>query len=344
MQLSAKEKSDLENRARKTRNVHERLRLCVILARSEGMSPDSIAQAHRIAIASVYRYLTEYDELTKTNHDPKGGSESKLNKIQTHELLEHLQIFTYFHAKQICRYVKERYNSTYSVSGITSWLKDHGFTYKEPLKVPGKLDPQRQQDFIESYMSLKTGLGRGEKIYFLDAVHPEFQSQAVSGWIKKGEVKTLPTTNKQFRMHFVGALSLDNMEVFAREYDTIDADSVINFLKDLEKSSCAKSIHIICDNGRSNKNKKINEFLIASKIKIHYLPPYSPNLNPIERLWKVMREKKTYNKCYEKFIDFSEAIRTFFFEEIPEIKEQLGKRINDNFQKITINHINCPSR
>lgn len=71
----------------------------------------------------------------------------------------------------------------------------------------------------------------------LDAVHPEFQSQAVSGWIKKGEVKTLPTTNKQFRIHFVGALSLVNMKVFAREYDTIDADSVINFLKDLEKSS-----------------------------------------------------------------------------------------------------------
>ena len=127
MQLSPKEKSDLENRARKTRNVNERLRLCVILARSEGMCPESIAQAHRIAIASVYRYLTEYEELTKTNHEPKGGSESKLNKMQTQELLKHLQIFTYFHAKQICKYVKERYNIAYSVSGITSWLKGHGF-------------------------------------------------------------------------------------------------------------------------------------------------------------------------------------------------------------------------
>lgn len=343
MQLSPKEKLDLENRARKTRNVRERLRLCVILARSEGMSPESIAQAHRISLASVYRYLTEYDELTKTNHDPKGGTESKLNKIQTDELLEHLQMSTYFHAKQICKYVQGKYNVSYTVAGMTSWLKGHGFTYKEPLKVPGKLDPQKQQEFIELYLGLKSGLGKKDKIYFLDAVHPEFQSQAVSGWIKKGETKTLPTTNKQFRMHFVGALSLDGMEVHAREYDTIDADSVINFLKNLENSSTAESIHIICDNGRSNKNKKLNEFLPTSKIKIHYLPPYSPNLNPIERLWKVMREKKTYNKCYEKFNDFSQAIRTFFSEEIPEMKEQLGKRINDNFQKITINHINCPS-
>lgn len=343
MQLSTKEKLDLENRAKKTRNIHERLRLCVILASSEGMSPESIAQAHRIALASVYRYLKEFEKLTKTNHESKGGAESKLNNMQARELLEHLQAFTYFHAKQICKYIKDRYSITYSISGMTSWLKSHGFTYKEPLKVPGKLDPQKQQEFIDSYMSLKSGLGSNEKIYFLDAVHPEFQSQAVSGWIKKGEVKTLPTTNKQFRMHFVGALSLDGMEVVAKEYDTVDADSVISFLKDLEESSSAESIHIISDNGRSNKNKKVNEFLVQSKIKIHYLPPYSPNLNPIERLWKVMREKKTYNKCYEKFKDFSDAIRMFFFEEIPKMNKQLCKRINDNFQKITINHINCPS-
>ncbi len=128
MHLSPKEKSNLENRARNTRNIHERLRLCVILARSEGMSPKSIAQAHRIAIASVYRYLTEYEELTKTNHAPKGGSAGKLNKIRTQKLLEHLQIFTYFHAKQIYKYIKERYNIIYSVSGITPWLKDHAFT------------------------------------------------------------------------------------------------------------------------------------------------------------------------------------------------------------------------
>jgi len=53
-------------------------------------------------------------------------------------------------------------------------------------------------------------------------------------------------------------------------------------------------------------------------------------LNPIERLWKVLRERKTYNKCYEKFVDFKTAVRDFFFEDIPKIKAKLTKRINDN--------------
>lgn len=100
MNISSEAKLELERRARKTRDVHERLRLCVILARSEGMSPESIAQAHRISVQSIYRYLSEYETEQKTQHDLKGGSESKLNKLQTNELHDYLQKTTYLHAKE----------------------------------------------------------------------------------------------------------------------------------------------------------------------------------------------------------------------------------------------------
>ena len=51
---------------------------------------------------------------------------------------------------------------------------------------------------------------------------------------------------------------------------------------------------------------------MQSKIILHFLPSYSPNLNPIERLWKLLGENVLYNKCYEKFEDFREAISRFF--------------------------------
>ncbi len=63
-----------------------------------------------------------------------------------------------------------------------------------------------------------------EELYFMDAVYPKFQSKSVCGWIKKGEIKTLPTTSTQYRMHFVGAIELKKMAVFAREYETVDAN------------------------------------------------------------------------------------------------------------------------
>jgi len=341
--ISHQLKLELEKRARETKDKHEHTRLCVILAKSEGMSLELIAQAHRISVQSVYRYLAEYEAEQKTKHDQRGGSESKLSKDQTSELTGYLQQTTYLHARKICDYVRTKYNVNYTVSGMTLWLKAQGFIYKEPIKVPGKLDSLKQEAFIHAYEDLKKSLTADEELFFMDAVHPEFQSKAVCGWIKKGEIKTLPTTSAQYRMHFIGALAIEGMKVFAHECETVDADSMVTFFEALEKSSKAKTIHIICDNGRSNKNKKVEEYLQASRIKIHYLPPYSPNLNPIERLWKVLREKKTYNKCYEKFADFKSEIRRFFFEEIPKIKTELTSRITDNFQRIELNTIKFAS-
>jgi len=339
MNLSPEIKSQLERRVKQTRDVHERLRLCVILSRSEGISPELIAQTHRISVSSVYQYLLDYEKETKTQHETKGGTESKLNKERTRELLLHLQEVTYLYTKDICRHVKAKYGIEYSRSGMNAWLKEHDFMYKEPHKVPGRLDPEKQMEFIEKYEELKANLPKNEEIYFLDAVHPEFQSQAVCGWIKKGETKTLSTTNKQYRLHFVGAIALKNMKIIAREYETVNAENIIEFLKDLERNSSAPKIHVICDNGRANKNKALQEYLKTSKIEMHYLPPYSPNLNPIERLWKIMRERKTYNKWYQNFAEFGAAIRQFFFEDILKIRQILKQRINDNFQLIELNPI-----
>ena len=94
MDLSPEIKLQLERRVRQTKDKYEHTRICVILARSEGMSPESIAQAHRLSVSSVYQYLADYAKETKTQHEPRGGTESKLNKEQTKELLLHLQEIT----------------------------------------------------------------------------------------------------------------------------------------------------------------------------------------------------------------------------------------------------------
>src|SRR4029077_11447628 len=184
MNISPEIKLELERRARQTKDKHEHTRLCVILAKSEGMLVELIAQAHRISIDSVYRYLAEYETEKKTHHNPRGGSLSKLSESETRELIEHLRETTYLYAKHICDYVKAKYGVNYTISGMTFWLKTQGFVYKEPIKVPGKLDPEKQESFIQDYESLKNSLEENEELFFMDAVHPEFQSKAVCGWIK----------------------------------------------------------------------------------------------------------------------------------------------------------------
>jgi transposase len=64
------------------------------------------------------------------------------------------------------------------------------------------------------------------------------------------------------------------------------------------------------------------------------LPPYSPNLNPIERLWRVMNEEFRNNVSFTSARRFREAISKFFETTILKIAQLLRERINDNFQTI----------
>lgn len=338
--LSLSERTHLEIRLKRTKDVSEWKRTFVILEYDKGASVDELAKILRISPFTVEDYLKEYYSSNKIKNDPRGGSESKLSEQQAEQIEKHLSERTYLKVKQIVAYVKKQHGIEYSRAGMTKWLEEHDFVYKRPKKIPGKLDPEKQKAFIEEYEKLKSNLQLGEEIFFIDAVHPEHQSQAVCGWIKKGERKTLQTSGKQLRLHFAGALNLSKMKIIMNEYETVDADVMLDFFKKLEDQSSASTIYVILDNARANKNKKLEAFLKTSRIKIHYLPPYSPNLNPIERLWKVMRETKIYNHYYESSVNFFKVIRCFFAEEVSKITETLKLRINDKFQIIQPNPIN----
>lgn len=336
--LSQAQRTTLEVQLKRTRDVHERNRLCVILARDQGHSPEVIADILHLSKESVFLYLREYENEEKTQHDPKGGRQCKLSAVELEQLLTHLGNTTYTKASSICVYIQKAFGKNYSSKGLIHLLKKNGFSYKKPLKVPTRLSAEKQEAFIQAYEALKAGLPAKEEIYFMDAVHPEYQSQSAFGWIKKGVRKTLQTTARQDRLHFVGALCLNGMDIMTKEYDTVGQEEVIDFFKQLERKSTASIVHVILDNARSNRNKALESYLKESKIRLHYLPPYSPNLNPIERLWKIMRENTTYNTYYEKFDLFTESIRGFF-KNLMLLKDVLTTRINDNFQKITLDPV-----
>jgi transposase len=118
-------------------------------------------------------------------------------------------------------------------------------------------------------------------------------------------------------------LNIESLEIVTDFAKTIDAHSTLRLLRRLEKKHPkADVVHVILDNAAYNKSKWLREKLEGSKIELHYLPGYSPNLNVIERLWKFFKKKILYNKYYEKFDDFV-AARKDFFRNKKKYKEEL---------------------
>ena len=336
IQLTDKQKSELEKQHKIERDKHVSDRMKAVLLYSENWDLHKIGQVLRVHPATIRRYLEDY--LTESKLKPgNGGSNSKLSKVQTKELIVHLETQTYLRVCDICHYVREHYGVDYTVSGMTSWLKQYKFVYKKPKKVPAKVDEEKQKVFIQYYEQLKAKTPETEPILFIDSVHPTMETRASSGWIRKGQEKHIATTASRTRLNITGALHLQSMTLTHANYDTINAVSLIDFLTRLKAAyPTATKLHIILDQAGYHRSEEASNFAENNNIVFHFLPAYSPNLNSIERLWKVMNEYVRNNRFFKSAKEFREQIFGFLNDTFPQISEELKARINDNFHVIKL--------
>lgn len=329
--LTTKEREKLIARHRKERDKRVCDRIKAVLLFDDGYSYTEIARILLLDDETIRRHIDDYQLKNKLS-TANGGSDSKLSDNETRELTDHLQEITYLYVKDICHFVREQYGKEFTVSGMTKWLNAHDFCYKKPHAVPAKADREQQKKFIQYYNRLKRKADNKEPIYFADSVHPQHQTQLAYGWILKGERKEIATTAYQKRLNFIGGICLDGHRFIYRQVDKVNAVGICDFLWQLRKAHPGKyRIHVIWDNARYHRNDEVQEFAKELGIKLHYLPPYSPNLNPIERVWKLMHESVRYNKYYGKFSEFADATLGFL-KGIGRKKCILRDRITDNFQ------------
>ena len=171
---------------------------------------------------------------------------------------------------------------------------------------------------------------------FMDSCHPSMATKITHGWIKTGQSRAIGTTASRTRLNLVGAISLDNISnPVVASYTTVDGNSIIDFLHQLRKySTISGKIHLVLDGAGYHRCKKVAKEAKDLNVKLFFLPPYSPNLNPIERLWKVMNEHVRNNKFFKTTQEFRQSIYNFFGKILPEISDGLPSRINDNFQNL----------
>lgn len=333
--LSPQLRTDLLKRHKTERDGRIRDRLKVILWSDEGWTQERIAKALFINEETVREHLRIYKEEKRLTGDHK-GSDPILTHSESQELSDHLESIIYTKIKDIQSYVVTTFYKEMSYSAVYQWLQVHQFRYKKPKTVPKDVDPAQQQEFIDLYNCVMTEAALdNDPVLFGDSVHPSQQTRLAYGWIKKGQDKPIETTSARKRLNIMGALNLETMGFAWQDFETINAESAVCFLKIIERHyPDAQKIHLIWDQAGYHTAKEVQEFLQTSRIRVHYLPPRSPNLNPIERLWKVMHEYTTNNKPTETFKKFSEAIFNFMSNTIPSIVDMLVDRITDNFQII----------
>lgn len=264
---------------------------------------------------------------------------SYLSSQEQQELSFHLEQKLYLYSKDIRQYITEKYGVDYTVEGIRRLLKRLGFVYKKTKHLPGKADIEKQLAFEKSYRKLKHRKADGDEIYFMDGVHPLHNSMNANGWIKKGEERAIEANTGRQRLNINGACNAATGDVIIHQCESVNAQSTIELFEKMKVHQPNGKLYIIADNARYNRSNMVKEYLKCNKrIKLIFLPPYSPNLNLIERLWRFYKKEVLYNKYYRGFEDFKNATLEYF-EQIDQRKDQLLTLLKDRFY---FPHLNFP--
>jgi len=327
---------ELRAEHRRTREKRYADRLKAVILLGSGWSAEQVAEALLIDPDTARSYFKCYQQggTRALLSMAYCGGAGWLTEEQHIELNLHLQKTLYLRAKEVARYVEEHWGVRYSERGMSGLLKRLGYVFKKPKLVPGKADPEAQRGFLEEYKNPKENKSPEDPIYFMDATHPHHNPVLGYGWIKRGEEREIPSNTGRERLNINGAIDLERLEPVVRFDATIDAVSTIALFEQIEHlNPQAQRIYVICDNAGYYRSHAVRHFLESSKIKLIFLPTYSPNLNLIERFWKFFKKQVLYNKYYDTFSKFRKACEQFF-QSSHTYADQLRSLLTENFQII----------
>ena len=293
------------------------------------LNDDTIRGWHKLFEERGFEGLTSFD---------MGGSASFLSAAQEDALKVFVGATLPRSTRAVGAFIEQEFGLVYeSRSGLIALLHRLGLAYHKPNVIARKLDVAKQKAFIESYEKLLNSLGDNEAVLFADAVHPTHAARPVGCWAPKQDKLAIEQTSGRQRINIHGAVDLETGQTRMIEVETVDAASTITLLEAIEAFyPILALIHVFLDNARYHHAKLVQEWLSrpGCRIKLHFIPPYCPHLNPIERLWGVMHRNVTHNKTYATCAQFADATLGFLREKVPRNWADFCDSVTDNFRVI----------
>jgi transposase len=332
--LTDEEEQELLTLHRTMKDKRKAYRINAIILLNRGYSKKEVERILLIDRKSIIKYEKDYTKggIEKLLRDDFIQYSGKLTEKQKVQLVDDLRKNLFSTAKAVGGHVLKKYGVRYTNDGMVKLLHSLGFSYKKTKAVPAKADRQQQEKFVEDYSRLRSNRGENEGIFFLDATHPVYNNLPGYAWIETGKEAEVKTNSGRQRLSINGVYSPITNEVIVREDVTVTDESNIKLFKKIEKTHPELGkIYVIHDNARYNHSKRLREYLEGSRVVMMSLPSYSPNLNVIERLWKLLKKQVLYNKYYENYDDFREAVMNFLNKWVKKNKKALASLMTENF-------------
>ena len=200
--------------------------------------------------------------------------------------------------------------------------------------IPAKADPERQAAYVEEVMEprLAEAEAGNRAVFFVDAAHFVLAPFLGFLWCLARIFIQAPSGRQRFNV--LGALNAITHELVTVSNDAyITSQQVCDLLQKLADLNLDVPITLFLDNASYQRCKLVMAKAAELNIELCFLPPYSPNLNLIERLWKFVKKQCLYSHYYSDFDSFKAAISDCLGQTHTTYKEPLDSLLTPKFQR-----------
>lgn len=308
-----------------------------ILLLDEGYSRQEVAHILLRDEDTITRWRDTYksrNSLAAWFDEDYRGYAGKLSLEQLQAVSAYVESTVVVNAHLVQTFIADRFGIAYSLSNIHALLHRLGFTYKQSRLYPSQLDIEAQALFKEMYESAQASLKDTVTVLFVDAAHPQHNTVSTGVWVKKGQEKWIQSNTGRRHLNLNGAYNPHTQDVIIHDDTVVNAETTICLFEKIEEAYPEQdTIYLFIDNAPYYRSQLLAEYVKTSRIELVFLPPYSPNLNLIERLWKFLKKKIINTHYYPSFAEFKNAVLDFF-DNIHLYKHELKQAIGTTMRLI----------
>ena len=286
-------------------DVLEALRIRAVRRIEQGESPELVIKALGMNRRTIYRWIARYRErgIDGLKATPLSGRPLKLSgaKLQwifrtvvTKNPLQLRFPFALWTREMVQELIERKYGISLSVVSVGRLLKKLGLSCQKPLMRAFQQDPILVQQWMEEDYPKIRQLARLQKaeIYFEDEAGVRSDHHVGTTWGMRGTTPVVRTTGARFSVNMISAITSKGKMRFMTYAGKMKAPVFCQFLKRLIHNA-SKKIFLILDGHPVHRSLHVKKFVQATKgkLRLFYLPPYSPELNPDELVWNNVKGK-----------------------------------------------------
>jgi putative transposase len=196
-----------------------------------------------------------------------------------------------------------RFGLRVSRETVRRWLRCGDMVYRRPRPVLGPRDPHRQAK-LAALRRILARLPADETAVWQDEVDINTNPEIGRMWMRRGVQAHIPTPGTNRKRYVAGSIHWRTGRVFATDGPRRDSGLFLEHLDELRRRLRRyRKIHVICDNAKFHLSKDVQTYLWThrDRIELELLPAYSPDANPVERVWWFLREHVTRNhRCRDQ--------------------------------------------